>query len=463
MKAFLLLVLLAAAQGSILTTEEMAITDLLHEYTLLYQEELPEDLSLYTVIVIATPSKVYEEQDIEAVKAFVETGGGLMLLAEENNKDGTTLVLNQLSQQVGITFNTDRIYDDQEYFEDTSWIVLTKFPLHPVFQGVTRIVYTSGCSLEAEGILVQSSSHAYAEKYDGLTTVEKGNFPSSMVFKEMGKGRIFACGDKELFNTFLSLQDNTLFALNVFDWLAGHPDNIAKRLTDRDSALNLISEAETLLQSTSERGLDELFPESLREVETLISEAQSLYNAYRYAESLQKALQAKQSIEDGEVRAQQKVNSTIQAAQDCLSEIEEGARKYLPSQLDAALYYLNEIDNQKTYLKKIEKADECLSLCKEIRTGLEGAAKKEISLAQEKVNVYRGLFGRTSHHSARVHLEYAEESYKNGKVGDAITFAQQSQIYSDRAAEEQKKDYILAAGIILIGVLLVYMYVRKRT
>ena len=463
MKHLLLLVLLAAAQGSILTTEELAITDLLHEYTLLYQEELPEDLSPYTVLVIATPSKIFEEQEIEAVKAFVETGGGLMLLAEENNKDGTTLVLNQLSQQVGITFNTDRIYDDQEYFEDTSWIVLTKFPQHPVFQGVTSIVYTSGCSLEAEGILVKSSPHAYAEKYDGLITVEKGNFPSSMVFKEMGEGRIFACGDKELFDTFLTLQDNTLFALNVFDWLAGRPDNIAQRLKDRDNALDLISEAETFMQSASERGLIDLFPESLREAETLISEAKSLHNTYQYTESLQKALQANQSVEDGEIRAQQKVNSAIQAAQDCLSEIEEGARQYLPSQLDAALYYFNEIDSQKTYLKKIEKADECLSLCKEIRTGLEGAAKKEVSLAQEKVNAYRGLFGRTSHHSARVHLEYAEESYKNGNFGDAITFAQQSQIYSDRAAEEQKKDYILAAGIVLIGVLLVYIYVRKRT
>ena len=146
MKVFLLLVLLAAAQGSILTTEEMAVTELLHEYTVVHQE-LPDNLSPHSVIVIATPSAIYEEQEIEIVKAFVEAGNGLMLLAEENNKDGTTLVLNQLSQHLGITFNTDRIYDDQEYFEDTSWVLLTEFPVHPVFQGITNIVYTSGCSL----------------------------------------------------------------------------------------------------------------------------------------------------------------------------------------------------------------------------------------------------------------------------------------------------------------------------
>lgn len=460
MKALLFIVFMILSQGSVLVTEDLEITTYL-EYTVLEVEELPEDVSAYTIIVIATPQTLYDESETERLKAFVENGGGLMLLAEDNNKDGTTLLLNQLSQEFLITFTQDRIYDEQNYTDYTSWVTLTKFPPHPVFQGVTTIVYTTGCSLESEGITVQTSQHAYAEKYDGLITHEKGDFPSCMAFVERGKGRIFACGDKELFDTYISLGDNTMFALNVFDWLAGSTDRIFKRLTDKSDAAQAITDLESLIQSANEKGLKEILPAPVERGETLLSEAKTLYDSYKYADALEKIQEANQIITDGEEQAQRMVDSKVKAAEECLSKIEVGARKYLPSQLEAARYYLQEIEKQKTYLEKIGKATSALTLCDEIRTGLQGAAEKEIRTASEKVEAYKGLFGRKSNHLARIHLEYAEESYSKGEFGDAIEFAQQSQIHSEKAEKEQKKDYILAVGVILIGVVLVYLYVRK--
>ena len=464
MKAFVIILLMVTAQGSVLVTDDISITEYLYEYSI-QVGDLPEDLSSYTIIVISTPLELFEEKDITSIKTFVESGGGLMLLAEENNQNGTTLVLNQISQEFSITFNTDRIYDDQNYYEDVSWITLSKLPSHPVFQGVTTIVYTAGCSLSLEGddqhVLVKSSPQAYAEKYDGLVTYGRGSLPACMVFAEFGEGRIFACGDKELFDTHLTFGDNLMFALNVFDWLSSNPDRIQKRLTDKNEAVKAIPEAKLAVQSADEKGLRDVLPQSVVTAQSLISEAEALYDSYKYSEALQKARQAQQSIKDGEEKAEKMVTTRVRAAQECLSEIENGAQKYHPSQLEAALYYFNEIESQKTYVEKMEKADESLALCEEIRTGLKGAAQKEIDIAREKIESYKGLFGRTSHHSARVHLEYAEESFESGKFGDAITFAQQSQDYSDVAAEEHKKDYILAVAVILIGALAVYIYVRK--
>ncbi len=460
MKACLLILLLMTAQGSILVTENMRVTDFLFEYTTV-TKELPKDLSQYAVIVISTPSTLYEESQIQAVKTFVESGGGLMLLAEENNRDGTTLVLNQLSQTFSVTFNTDRIYDDHSYFQHTSWITLTAFPSHPVFQGITTIVYTSGCSIEADGVLVKSSENAYSEKYDGLSIHEKGDLPACMAFLEIGKGRIFACGDKELFDTYLSLKDNTLFAMNVFDWLAGNTDRISRRLSDRDEASQKIVEAESLLQLAIERGLNEILPEPVGRAETLITEAKTLYDSYRYSDSLQKANEAKKTVETGEEEARKMVENKVKAVQECLSTVEVGAQKYLPSQLEAAQYYVREIEQQKTYLGKIERADSALELCNEISVALKGAAEKEINAASGKVESYRGLFGRRANHFARIYLEYAEESYNAGNFGNAIEYAQQSQIYSENAMNEQKKDYILLVVVILAGIVAVFIYVRK--
>lgn len=459
MKAFILIFLMLAAPQSVFFTEELQVADFL-EYTVFHTEEFPEDLYMYDVIVISTPSALLPEDTIQALKPFVESGGGLMLLAEENNKEGTTLVLNQIAQAFSLTFNTDRIYDDTSYYEHTSWVNLVTFPPHPVFQGITTIVYTEGCSLQGEGILVQASGDAYAEKYDGLVTHEKGDYPACMVFLEMGRGKVFACGDTDLFDEYITLGDNALFALNVVDWLAGNPDRILQRLTDKGRASELVSGAESALQSADEKGLKEVLPEAVEAAQILISESKTLYDSYKYAESGEKAVDASQAIAAGEDNAQSMVNSRVKAAQECLSSVEKGARTYLPSQLEAAFYYIKEIDSEKTYSQKMEKADKALNLCEEIRTGLKGAAEKEIKLATEKAD-YKGLFGRKSHHSARIYLEYAEESYSKGNFGEALEYAQQSQFYSDEAARQQTKDYILVAVIVVLAALIGYLYVRR--
>jgi hypothetical protein len=460
MKACLLILLLLSSQGSILVLEELDIQNIL-SYTIHTAEELPEDLSVYDAVVISTPSKLYTEDEINALNQYVQSGGGLMLLAEENNQGGSTLVINKIAEQFSIFFNTDRIYDDKNYTQHESWVNITPLPNFPVFQGVNTVVYASGCSLTANGVIVHTSSAAYAEKYDGITTYEKGETPACMAFVDAGKGRVFACGDKDIFDTYMSLKDNTLFALNVFDWVTGNTDAISHRLNYKRSSSRIMDEVESLIETAEENGLHEVYPEYIETAKNLLLEAHDFYQKYQYFEAHEKALTAKESIQTGEEAAENLVSEKIDEAETCLSRIEKGAQKYLPSQLEAAQYYMQEIKAQKTYNQKITKAEEALTLCNEIRTGLKGAADKEIGLAAEKVESYIGLFGRGAHHSARIHLEYAEESYAQENYGDAIEYAQQSQEYSDTAAQEQKKDYILAVGVILIGVLLIYVYVRK--
>ncbi len=453
--------MMLAAQESVLFTEELQVKDFLFEYTVLQSAQIPETLSAYDVIVISTPPRMYGESEIKALKAYVESGGGLMLLAEENNKDGTTLVLNQIAQEFSITFNSDRVYDDESYLDYTTWVNLTRLPLHPVFEGIASIIYTSGCSLEVKGTLVQASKGAYAEKYDGLIIHKKGDFPVCMAFLTVGKGRVFACGDKELFDKYLNFRDNTLFGMNVFDWLAGNTGRISERLKNKSEALQFRSEAESLVQSAVENGLKEVFPENITTAESLISEAKILYDSYRYAESRSKALDAQKSIREGESKAQALIDSKMAEVEDCLSRIEKSAQQYLPSQLEAARYYVRESEKQTTYSQKLEKLNSALSMCDEIRTELKGAAEKEISLAKEKVKAYKGLFGRASHHSAEINVQFAEESYAQGEYSDAIEYAKMSQSYSDIAVKEEKKDYYLGVGVILIAVLVIYVVVRK--
>jgi ActR/RegA family two-component response regulator len=482
MKSMLFMLMFLLAQGSILFTEDLNVTTVLHDVTITVAMEVPDDFSSYEVIVISTPSTTFEEETMQHLLSFLESGGGIMLLAEENNLDGTTLVMNQIAQEFSIVFHSDRIYDDQHFYQHTSWISLKDFPDHPVFQGIATLVYPSGCSFQqsldrgpsedseesqaselamsVQG-LVSTSLHAYSEKYDGLVIHERGSQPACMGFFSVGEGRLFVCGDQDLFDSQLDLADNTLFALNVFDWLAGHTEAIAERFQYKSAAQTSISDAQSLLQSALSHGLEEIAPTTIEQAKALLEEAEQLFSAYRFVDSHGKAEEALRLLEQGERDAQATVDATISSAVTCVSRIEEGARDYLPSQLEAAQYYLQEIEEQSTYTQKIDRATQVLELCEEIRIGLQGAAEREIDEAATTLGTYKGIFGRKDHHSARIYLEYAEESYQKGDYGDAIVFAQQSQIYSEKVDQEQKKDYILLAGIIILCVVLVFIYVRK--
>lgn len=473
------MLMLLLAQGSILFTEDLQVTTILHDTTIQIATAIPDDLASYDVVVISTPSTLLKEETIEKLHSFVREGGGIMLLAEENNLEGTTLVLNQIAQKFHIMFNSDRIYDDQNYYQHTAWISLTDFPSHPVFQGITTLLYPSGCSFqvlepveseseESEEIesfaiqgIVSASLHAYSEKYDGLIIHERASSPACIGFFTLGEGRMMVCGDRDLFHEQLSLADNTLFALNVFDWLAGHTESIEERLQYKSLAYTGMSDVQALLQSAISRGLEEMYPDAVEQARILLDEAEQLYTSYRYRDSHGKVEEARGLLQQGEKDAQATVNATVTSAHDCISQIEEGARDYLPSQLEAAQYYLDEIEEQSTYAQKIDKAEEVLQLCEEIRVGLQGAAEREIKQGTTALITYRGVFGRRDHHSARIYLEYAEESYQKGEYGDAIVFAQQSQIYSERVQQAQKKDYALLAGIIILCAIIIFIYVRK--
>jgi hypothetical protein len=444
--------------GVIIFSEKLNIMHKL-EYTVSVGK-LPDDLSAYDVIIISTPSEIYGKNEIQNLKDFVETGGGLMLLAEENNKDGTTLKLNQISQAFSITFNIDRVYDDKNYFRYEEWPKLSSFPEHETFEDVENICYIGGCSIEADGISVQSSENAYAKKYDGLLTHEIGSCPVCMVFLEMGKGRIFACGDKELFDQYLNLEDNTIFALNVFDWLAGNPHRISERL-GKEEVFKLIEDFEKSLDDANEKGLEELLPEIVETAESLISEARILHNSCKYSGSIIRIKEAERLIEDGKRKAEEIVESHVKAAQECLSVIEEGAGKYLPSQYEDATSYIQKVDSQKTYSEKMDMADEALALCNEIQKELKEAAEKEINLAQEKVKSLKWFFRGTSYDLAQEYLVKARESSAEENYSDARDYAQKSEKCSAIAAEEQKRFPVLLGGMLLLVLLFIFLHRRR--
>jgi hypothetical protein len=195
-------------------------------------------LSDYDVLVEIMPWKNFNTGEKEAIKTFVENGGGLLILGEDGTEmrdRGIIFPINSISTMFGIEFNVDLVQDPENHwkgFGDVDhYVVISRFKHHEVTQGIQNIVYFGGCSLDID--LHHSSATGLA--FGNSTTTTNGQQGKDVVMlaaAEYGKGNVLAFGDSDLLvshrmsphgpypQNILTIEDNKKLMLNMLQWLA---------------------------------------------------------------------------------------------------------------------------------------------------------------------------------------------------------------------------------------------------
>lgn len=63
------------------------------------------------VLMLKMPTRPYEDRELDAIEAFVRTGGGLWLVGDHTNLFGSSTHLNRLAMRFGIEFHKDSQFD----------------------------------------------------------------------------------------------------------------------------------------------------------------------------------------------------------------------------------------------------------------------------------------------------------------------------------------------------------------
>ena len=166
-------------------------------------------LAGYDVLVIMYPQIALSSSEIDAIKAFVNNGGGLLLVGLNEGGSGwgyTTTHLNPIAENFGIHFN-----------QDSEHYLITNLPSHEIFTDV-QSMSSYADDMKSCTLTVQSPATSLVE-YDGKTVVAASTY---------GSGRILAFGSPGPFMIFLNKElknpnDHYQLALNVFTWLAQIP------------------------------------------------------------------------------------------------------------------------------------------------------------------------------------------------------------------------------------------------
>jgi len=229
---------------------------------LLQKAEVPSDC---TTLVIAGPSRNYEQPEVDAIKSYVEGGGRAFFLMDAPLKMGRAAVsdndaLASALQSWGITLNKDLIldlnplgqmvglgpqvalvttYESQPIVSDMKGTA-TGFPLSRSMEvkntdktSVQKLFDSSSSSLATSNLSSSSVSVDDPKNKKGpLTLAAAGSYSTG---KENSQGRFVVVGSSSwLDNGFINFNGNNDLALNAINWLSSDEDLISIRPKEKE-------------------------------------------------------------------------------------------------------------------------------------------------------------------------------------------------------------------------------------
>ena len=179
-----------------------------------------------------TGSPAFTDAEVAAVEAWVKKGGGLLLIADRAPFGGPAL---SLARAFKVTLDDNTVLrkgdDGKPDGVLTIDVAADGDKKHPVFKGVSKVVYVVGESLDGPGVVLRAPKGTYSgptnQAVDGPSAAGK---PIILAFSH-GKGRVVVIGDAGIASAFgsvggsthrgISEADNILFVRNTIRWLAG--------------------------------------------------------------------------------------------------------------------------------------------------------------------------------------------------------------------------------------------------
>jgi ABC-type uncharacterized transport system involved in gliding motility auxiliary subunit len=225
--------------------------------SLLEKAEVPGDC---TTLVVAGPTRDYEQPEVEAIKKYVENGGRALFLLDPPLKMGHTGIadndgLTTLLQSWGVTMDKDLILDlnpigqiaglgpqvalvtsyGSQPIVDSMKGMATGFPLSRSLEiksaektSVQKLFDSSGSSLATNNLSSPTVNVNDPKNRKGpLTLAAAGTYDTG---KENSQGRFVVMGTSSwVANRFIDFNGNGDLALNTINWLSSDEDLISIR------------------------------------------------------------------------------------------------------------------------------------------------------------------------------------------------------------------------------------------
>ena len=173
----------------------------------------------------------FTEPEVRAVEAWVKKGGGLLLIADRAPFGGPARTL---ARALGVTLDDNTILRKGEDGKPDGVLTIDVAAdgekTHPIFTGVSRVVYVVGESLAGPGVVLRAPAGTYSGPTNQATEGPPAAGKPIILAFSHGSGRVVVIGDAGIASAFgsvgasshrgISEADNARFVRNVIRWLA---------------------------------------------------------------------------------------------------------------------------------------------------------------------------------------------------------------------------------------------------
>jgi len=195
-------------------------------------------LARCSVLILKTPTRRYEPDEVAAILKFIENGGGVMLIGEHTDVFHTGECLNQIARPCGFSFRYDCLFGFGSPFEESYSPPLLA---HPIVQHMPRLDFEISCSIDpgtsygaapmvSTGLYnLTADYHAsnYYPQLHGPLTPQINDRPDArygawiqMWATTYGRGRVVAFTDSTQFSNFSTFEPGKPEEfLGMVDWL----------------------------------------------------------------------------------------------------------------------------------------------------------------------------------------------------------------------------------------------------
>jgi hypothetical protein len=180
----------------------------------LYDPITPATLDDFDVLIVKTPTRVFDAAERRAVHDWVKRGGGLVLIGDHTNVFGTSSILNALAEPFGFHYDYDCLFEEAHRFEE-NYLVEPQLARHPVLRPLEAVRFEVGCSIDIDSLDTRALivgrglksqpidyrvSNFYGKPRD-QSQMRFGPF-AQLAVRPSGSGRVVAVADSTLFSTF---------------------------------------------------------------------------------------------------------------------------------------------------------------------------------------------------------------------------------------------------------------------
>jgi hypothetical protein len=257
-----------------------------------------DKVNKYDLFILGVPylGPDLDVEEIGDLKEYVKSGGSLLVINDGGGDYENKNNLSELTKHFGIKFNSDRLFDNKFFSEDSSHPIIKEFTSHFITRDISQIIHSNGTTLtinkniedekvDVNGIAYSSENTSWHSVFNGEGWQDESEQRLPILgVAHYDLGKIVAIGNLSIFSSLnksygIRAFDNFKFVTNIISWLlnkAGSKEEQALKPIFTTVAIeqDLFYWIKELINKGRWKNLDEIINFSLKVTKLRLKEAE---------------------------------------------------------------------------------------------------------------------------------------------------------------------------------------------